>query len=151
MCPFWHVFFYYYLFCLFVFVFAFVFVFVFFVCFCFYFLTLAPKAHFVQFYLNVASYLLSGGKICDSEAVMKNKIEIDLHEIGTFSIITSKVKWIWSWNFGIRLFEKNIHLTHQNTNSGQALGDVKLSLQRQLEATVIQQRKMRRQNIINYN
>ena len=78
-------------------------------------LTLTLKTHLVQFYLKVATYLLFRGKNKDVTLGMRllrkyiwkwklvywKRFFVFYLFIFFFSVITSKVYWIWSWNFGI--------------------------------------------------
>ena len=55
---------------------------------------------------------------------LHKKIKIGISEIGTFSAVTTKVKWIWSRNFGVTMRKIWAFIWQQKSiTSGWALGD----------------------------
>ena len=72
-------------------------------------LTLIPKTHFAQFDLRLLLICSPKAEIgmwhwgwgCYENTLYK-KIKIGLPEIDTFSVITFKIWWIWSWNLYIK-------------------------------------------------
>ena len=91
-------------------------------------LTLTCKTHFAHFYLMVFIFSRwAKTSIWHWEwGCYENTYENQnwYTKIGTFSAITSKVKWIWSWNFGVIMRKLWSFIWHQkSTASSWALGD----------------------------
>ena len=82
-------------------------------------LTLTPETHFAQFYLKVSFYFLSWAKNKYVTLGMRllwkyiRKSKLVYQLICTVSAITSKVKWIWSWNFGVIMRKIWAFIWHQ--------------------------------------